>query len=840
MHRPKTLDDRSGSPLPDSFVEHTLHGRFSIAAHRFGERPAIIDVTRTLSYRELEAASDDLARLVVEHAGQGQLPVCLLIDQGADLIIAILAVLKSGRAYVPVDGSDSPGEIRAIIADAGASLLICDEHNLTLASRVTPPGVRCLPIHASRELCSPTREMKSSPDDDAYIYYTSGTTGPPKGVVDVHRNVLHNVLRYTNSLAIDREDRLSLIQSSNFSGTVSTIFSGLLNGAAVCPFEFRRRGAGRLAQWINETRITVFHSVPFIFEQLVETGLRFPSIRLIRLEGDRMLPRHLTQFKSHFGKDCILVNGLASTETGLIRQNFLTSWSDDSAPVVPVGYPVRDMDVAIRTPAGTDASGAEIGEIVVRSPYLAKGYWRRPDLTAAKFVGPQDDPTDRYFRTGDLGRILPDGCLEHLGRGDTLTRIRGRYADLSAVEHALCQLDQIRHALVKPDESLAGEQLVAYVVRNRDVACNASDLRLALSGSIPAWLVPAHFVFLDALPIDRHGKIARQLLPARSHARPELAVPYHQPKSQMEKRLAECFASVLHIRPIGVHDSFFDLGGDSLSATALSFEIEQMFEVRLSPELLFDNPTVATLLARLRDHRLSATAYPIRSTGSLPPLFCIHVFNHFASGYRRLAELLDEDQPVYVLRDSPPLVSVEEFAASYLQAMQTVQPAGPYRLCGNCLSGTIAYEMARQLQAKGEAVEFLGLIDTAFPPRKVVSSVYEAEVSATSRWHHFSRSRLAKFAVKFRLPFFRSWLKLHHAIEIAEERYRPKPISGNLVLFTLGYIDNQAGWLELCGDRLAIVPIAESVPPDTRYRPHLTDEPYVSEFAGAVATHLRR
>ena len=195
--------------------------------------------------------------------------------------------------------------------------------------------------------------MTSSPDDDAYIYYTSGTTGAAKGVVDVHRNVLHNVLRYTNSLAIDHDDRLSLIQSSNFSGTVSTIFSGLLNGAAVCPFDFRHQGAARLAQWINETRITVFHSVPFIFEQLVETGLRFPSIRLIRLEGDRMLPRHLTQFKRHFGKDCILVNGLASTETGLIRQNFLTSESDDSASVVPVGYPVRDMDVAIRLPDGT-------------------------------------------------------------------------------------------------------------------------------------------------------------------------------------------------------------------------------------------------------------------------------------------------------------------------------------------------------------------------------------------------------------------------------------------------------------------------------------------------------
>jgi acyl carrier protein len=306
----------------------------------------------------------------------------------------------------------------------------------------------------------------------------------------------------------------------------------------------------------------------------------------------------------------------------------------------------------------------------------------------------------------------------------------------------------------------------------------------------------------------------------------------------MERQLAECFAEALQIRPVGIHDSFFDLGGDSLSATALAYEIEQRFEVRLSPELVFDNPTVAGLQSRLHDHKLAATAYPIRSTGSLPPLFCVHVYNHFASGYRRLATLLGEDQPVYVLRDNPPMTSVEEIASSFLNAMKDVQPYGAYRICGNCFSGAIAYEMARQLEEKGETVEFLGLIDTAFPPRRNPSNGHPAAVARTSRWHHFSRSRLAKLAVNLGVPLFRSWLKLHHAVEIAENRYRPRPISGEVVLFIPGQIDNQAGWRELCGDRFAVVPVAGSKLPDTTYRPHLTDEPYVAELARAIAPYL--
>jgi acyl-CoA synthetase (AMP-forming)/AMP-acid ligase II len=200
------------------------------------------------------------------------------------------------------------------------------------------------------------------------------------------------------------------------------------------------------------------------------------------------------------------------------------------------------MDVSIRKADGSIGAETEIGEIIVRSPFLAKGYWRQPDLTAAKFVGSQGCHSGRYYRTGDLGRILPGGCLEHLGRGHADTKVRGRQADLAVIEQALCRLQQIRHALVKTDDGLVGGQLVAYVVKKEDAVIGPSELRRSLSGSIPDWLLPAHFVFLEALPVDRHGKVARHLLPQRSRERPEFW-PHVLRKSSKSTRWAFATAS---------------------------------------------------------------------------------------------------------------------------------------------------------------------------------------------------------------------------------------------------------------------------------------------------------
>src|SRR4030095_2694489 len=255
-----------------------------------------------------------------------------------------------------------------------------------------------------------------SPDAGAYIFYTSGSTGRTKGVLDTHRSVLHNVMRYTNTLHLAADDRLTLLQGPAFSGAVSSLFGALLNGAACFPFDVGREGADRLPTWLAAECITIYHSVPALFRQVAPHGGALPALRLVRLEGDGASPRDLALLQRHFTRDCVLVNGLGATECGLVRQFFFTPAHPLPEGVVPIGEAVEDMEIAVVGEDGRPVPSGAVGEITVRSRYLAAGYWRRPELTAERFSDAGTERGLRVYRTGDAGRWRADGMLEHLGR----------------------------------------------------------------------------------------------------------------------------------------------------------------------------------------------------------------------------------------------------------------------------------------------------------------------------------------------------------------------------------------------------------------------------------------
>ncbi len=344
----------------------------------------------------------------------------LLLDQGLTTVQAILATLKAGKIYVALDPSFAVDRLRGTSAECKPSIILTDAEHFDLADELAGAATKVLcvdrcPVDTSEPVSPPSID----PDQPCYIYYTSGSTGRAKGVVDSHRNVLHNVLRYTNSLKIGRCDRLSLIQSFSFSGTVSTLFAGLLNGGQVHLFDLRKNGIDRLASWIKEQRITIYHSVPSIFEHLMATGERFPSLRLIRLEGDPCRVRHVAAYQERFDDRCVMVNGLGATETGLTRQFFLTSKTSLPGSSVPIGFAVDDMEVMVLGKDRRPVPTGEIGEIVVRSRYVAQGYWQRPDLTEAAFEVDLDDSSHRQYRSGDLGRMDGHNCLEFLAARTT-------------------------------------------------------------------------------------------------------------------------------------------------------------------------------------------------------------------------------------------------------------------------------------------------------------------------------------------------------------------------------------------------------------------------------------
>ncbi len=707
-----------------SDIEHTLHGRFEGLVNACAERAAVITRTERVDYRTLNARANRVAHAIVARRGTAAEPVALLFPQGLSAIVATLAALKAGKFYVPLELDRSSGNAARLLGDAQARLLVTDTRNIPAARELCGRTIDLLDLDRI-DAAVPDHDLglDVSPDALAYVYYTSGTTGTPKGVMDSHRNVLHNVMRYTNRLHICADDRLTLLQPFSFSGAVSSQFCALLNGACVFPIGFRDEAAGAIATWLVESRVTIYHSVPAVFRTLVTEGRSFPSVRLIRLEGDQASPRDVDLYRKHFGPDCLLVNGLGTTETGIACQFFIDHATALEDGRVPVGYSADDMQIRLLRDGGSGvADVGQIGEIAVVSRYLSPGYWQNPSLTERAFAcDPLREP-GRMYRTGDLGRLRADGCLEHLGRSDARVKIHGRWVALGDVESALMKLDDVRVAVVAArDNAAADSQLVAYIVPENG-GVPASALRRRLSADLPPHMIPARYVPLESLPLSDNGKVDRTALPPPSRSRPVLEQAYVAPGSLLQQRIAQVWEEVLEVRPVGVRDNFFDLGGDSLDVMRMVDRLEYVLDREIPLGAIVEARDVETLADILFAHNadLHFPLLNIQPGGAKPPLFFLHG-DYLSGGFycRELARHLGLDQPFYAL---PPHgldggrvpQSYEAMATQHLQTLRAFRPHGPYRLGGTCNGGLVAFEMARQLVQRGEAVERLLLVGSSF------------------------------------------------------------------------------------------------------------------------------
>jgi amino acid adenylation domain-containing protein len=827
-----------------------------------------------LSYRALDADSNRIASAILRLRGDREEPVVLLIQQGAPLISAVLGALKAGKLYVPLDATTPRERLGHIVEHCEAPLILADTANRSLAHALAARSQAVLEIDDSTEDSShePPRPGLS-PDRGAYIYYTSGSTGDPKGVVDNHRNVLHNVMRYTNNLAITSEDRLSLVQSSSFSGSVSNIFCALLNGAAVFPFDLRRERADELSAWVNRERLTLFHSVPVIFERLVSARRELPSLRIVRLEGDQATSRHVKLFQENFGAGCRLVNGLGATETGITRQFFIDPQTARADGPVPIGYPVEDMEIVLLDEAGEPVAAGEVGEIVVRSRYLAVGYWKRPDLTSAAFTPDPADPGLRMFRTGDLGVMAPDGCLTYRGRKHFDVKLRGQRVDVLAIEGVLRELDGVEDARVAVREDPHGvPQLVAYLIATAAGAPTVGALRRALASRFPSHAVPSSYVTLAAWPMDPNGKVDRSALPAPAATLTGLGPDFVAPRNARERAVAACFAEALGIPEIGIHADFFELGGDSLKALELALLLEARMDLEIAPELFFHGFTVAQVAQPAGIAGPSPNLVSLGSDGPHPPLFLFHNEVGHVLEYRKLAADLGSDRPVFALQfnGAPEGYAIAprlpDLAAHYLPEIRRAQPSGPYFLAGQCFGGLIAFEAAQQLRALGEEVALLALIDTAYPGGQVARMAHH--LSPWRQWQRVStlgfRAALPQLARRLRndgrfalgalgrlglqaigrplaggassLPRFLKRPDDTH--RLAKARYRAQTYDGAIVLICVGSPHNQIGWEQMAGrgfQRVELAPV-----PGVDSETLLTAPPYAAELARTLRQLLER
>ena len=565
---------------------------------------------RTLTYRELNHAANRVAHAILAQRGETQEPIALLMEHDVPLIAAIVGVLKAGKICVVLDPSFPKARNAFLIEDSQARLLITDSKTLSLGIDYAEDRCQIANIdewNSGFSIDDPGLSIE--PDRFAFLIYTSGSTGQPKGVIQNHRNLLHDCLLYCNGLHICSDDRLALLYSCSVSQGLKITWAALLNGAALCPFQVRHRAVAELPLWLNQEEITIYFSVPIVFRQWVGSiGEQepFPRLRIIQLGSDLVTLRELEEHQKHFSTGTILIIRFGTTETGTLRRIFFNANTCVDEATVPVGYATEDTDVSLLDEDGKDVQFGAVGEIVVESRYISPGYWRRPDLTREKFLSDPNGGDKLIFHTGDLGRLRSDGLLYYLGRKDFQLNIRGYRVEAGEIEAVLLAQDNVKEAIVATGKTSTGaesDRLIAYIVPFSKPLSSIPVLRRAVGTKLPAHMIPSDFVFLESLPVTSNGKVDRRALPAPGNARPELDMTYVIPQSDIEEQLARIWEEVLDVRPIGIHDNFFDLGGHSLSATRLVSQIIKHFQLEIPLQSLLQSPTVAKMAAAITEHQ---------------------------------------------------------------------------------------------------------------------------------------------------------------------------------------------------------------------------------------------
>ena len=573
-------------------IVRSISERFEQMVALHPGRIAVSTTGQVLTYDELNQRANRVARALLARRGEVNEPIALFIEDRACMIAAILGVLKAGKIYVPVDPSDPQARIAFMLEDSRAALILSDGDNIASADE---PG-NLEKIRSA--LPGDNLGLSVAPEALACITYTSGSTGQPKGVMQNHRNVVHKVITATNAFHISVEDRLLLVYSCSFSASILPIFGALLNGATVCAFDVQKGGTAALVSWLKEQQVTAYFSVSTLFRHLAESlvdGEAVSHIRLIYVSSEAVTQREVELFRQHFPPHCVFVHMLATGETGHASQYFIDKDTQIEGSVIPVGYEVPDKEILLLDEHGKTIGFNEIGEIAIRSPYLAVGYWQLPDLTQAKFLSDPEDSDQRTYLTGDLGRMLPDGCLYHVGRKDFRVKARGFTIDVSETEAALIALDVVKDAVVVARDDAEGDRrLVAYIVPSAERP-TVSLLRRALAEKLPQYMIPSAVVLLDNMPLTATGKIDRRMLPDPRTARPELDRPFVAPRTPIEVQLAQIWSEVLGLDHVGINDNFFDLGGHSLTAARVVTRAIKHFQLELPLAALFQAPTVADM-----------------------------------------------------------------------------------------------------------------------------------------------------------------------------------------------------------------------------------------------------
>ncbi len=614
--------DTTFEEFPEEELQQSIVECFEKQVYKFKHKTAIKNGNCEMSYEKLNSESNRIARCINGYKDTENKPVALLFQHGGDMITAILSVLKTGKIFVPLESSNPEERLVYMLKDSGAAILLCNSTTEKLARSLADLGENSVQIinveFIDSNISDENLDINISPLQEAYILYTSGSTGKPKGVVQNHSNILRFIGTYINKLHINSGDKLVLLTSYSHAVGIIDIFSTLLSGGTLCIFDLKSKGNMRdLAHLIKNEGITIFHSVPMVYryftEELSEKKM-LSKVRLIILGGEAVNKSDVELYRKYFSDSCRFVNFLGASEVLVATFKFVDKETVIPRETVSAGYPVNEVEVLIINEHNEEARVYEIGEIVYKSECLALRYWNMPELTDSAFVVNPLNGDGRVYRSGDVGRILPDGTLEYIGRNDNQVKIRGLRVELNEIEAIIDTFDGIEKSIVNAYKKSDGDSyLAAYFITQEGVNIDGREIRELLKRKLPEYMIPSYYIKLEKLPVTVTGKIDRKILPEPNDAVPE-TVEYSAPTNSIEEELIAIWEDELGKKGIGINHNFFESGGTSLKILKVHSKLDKIYPGITTVTDLFSYPTISKLASYIYSSQNSLTEHEKENT----------------------------------------------------------------------------------------------------------------------------------------------------------------------------------------------------------------------------------
>jgi len=822
----------SGDPPSAGYPNACVHEIFQSQAARIPDACAVIFNDKYISYSELNRYANQLAWRLIELNVSLDEPVGICAERSIETIIAILAVLKAGGACLPLDPDYPKDRLAVMLKDGGVRFVLLEER-----FRGRMPETQAQTIQLDTLLKAPGATQNPtiavSPDNLAYVIYTSGSTGKPKGVEIAHRGIMR-LLMGVDYVKLDETKALLQMSSLTFDGSIFDIWGALLHGGRSVLYPGRIPSIGLLRDLVRKHKVTTTMLITAVFNAIVdEDPEALAGLEQILVAGEKLSVSHIRRAWDYL-PGVQLINAYGPTEATVFACSYRIPAKPHPADTsIPIGTPISNTRAYILDESMTPVSKGVTGELYLGGPGIARGYRNRPDLTAERFI---PDPIGRdscLYKTGDLARRRSDGNIDFLGRVDTQVKLRGFRIELSEIEEVARGHEDVRDAVAVVGTRPNQEQFLSlFVVRKPDKQPSPDEILHFLRGALPEFMVPACCGVLDQWPLTSSGKIDRLALTTLENHRALPAQPGFA-RTALEKRLVEIWEDLLNVRPIGIHENFMDIGGDSILAVRLFAQIEDTLGTRLSEVALWEAPTIeklAVLISKKRSIQKLAYATPVQPHGEESPFFCVGAGQLLWP----LSAALGPMQPFYSVGIEPaacdvlrPPYRLEQLASYLVTAILEKHPRGPYYVGGFCLDGLYAYEVARQLIHQGHQIGLLALFETTNP-----SSVSKAGIEPQCkrllirlkyRAHQLRHLKISDYLRRLAddwsqfcqrkwwdtLPFLYS-LNVAQAsntlppvLYIAANTYKPQPISCPTVLFRgkewpiASAGDPYMGWREL-------------------------------------------